>query len=76
MHEYKIAFKSFTLDTISAHSLECTSHFCVFLFFFLHSRSTIMAKGMFISVLIILVFPCSSLEGKCLVTKHSLSCQT
>lgn len=33
MHEYKIAFKSFTLDTISAHSLEFTSSFLCFLFF-------------------------------------------
>lgn len=39
-------------------------------------RSTMTVGDMFLLVLIVLVLPCSSLEGKCLVTKHSLSRQT
>lgn len=49
------------------HWIPCS--FLCFCLFFFHLRSTMVANGMCLAVLLILVFPCSSLEGRCLVTK-------
>lgn len=50
------------------HWIPCS--FLCFCLFFFHLRSTMVANGMCLVVLLILVFPCSSLEGRCLSPKQ------